>query len=53
MADRSLIPALRYALERHPIDGYKHVGAYSARALERPSVQGLSDDVASHLATVV
>lgn len=50
MADCSLIPALRYARELHPFDRYKHVTAYFARALERPSVKGVFDDVAPHLA---
>ena len=50
MADCSLIPPLRYARELHPFDRYKHVAAYFARALERPSVKGVFDEVAPHLA---
>jgi len=38
MADCSLLPALRYAHELHPFDRYPNVTAYSARAIERPSV---------------
>jgi glutathione S-transferase len=50
MADCSLIPALRYARELHPFDRFRHVAAYFARALERPSVKGVVDEVAAHLA---
>jgi glutathione S-transferase len=50
MADCSLVPALRYARELHPFDRYKHVAAYFARALERPSVTGVFDAVAPHFA---
>ena len=46
MADCSLIPPLRYARELHPLDRYKHVAAYLARGLERPSVKGVFDEVA-------
>lgn len=45
MADCALIPALRYARELHPFDRYKHVTAYFARAVERPSVKGVFDEV--------
>ena len=50
LADCSLIPVLRYARELHPFDRYKHVTAYFARALERPSVKGVFDEVAPHFA---
>lgn len=50
MADCSLIPALRYARELHPFDRFKHVTAYFGRALERPSVKRVFDDIAPHLA---
>jgi glutathione S-transferase len=50
MADCSLIPALRYARELHPFDRHTHVTAYFARALERPSVKGVFDEVAPHFA---
>ena len=50
MADCSLIPALRYARELHPLDRYKHAAAYLARALERPSVKGVFDELAPQLA---
>ena len=50
MADCALVPALRYARELHPFDRYKHVAAYFARALERPSVAGVFDEVAAQLA---
>lgn len=50
LADCSLVPALRYARELHPFDRYRHVAAYFARALERPSVKGVFDDIAPHLA---
>jgi glutathione S-transferase len=50
MADCALIPALRYARELHPDDRHRHVAAYFARARERPSVKGVFDEVASHLA---
>lgn len=50
MADCSLIPPLRYARELHPFDRYQRVAAYFARALERPSVKGVFDEVAPHLA---
>ena len=50
MADCSLIPPLRYAREIHPFDRYKHVSAYFARGLERPSVKGVFDEIAPHLA---
>jgi glutathione S-transferase len=49
MADCSLIPGLRYARELHPFDRHKHVTAYFARALERPSVKGVFDEIAPHL----
>jgi len=45
MADCSLIPPLRYARELHPFERYKHVAAYFGRALERPSVKGVFDEV--------
>ena len=47
MADCALIPSLRYARDLHPFDRYKHVSAYFARAVERPSVKGVFDDVAN------
>jgi glutathione S-transferase len=49
MADCSLIPTLRYAREVHPFERYKNVVAYFGRALERPSVKGVFDDIAPHL----
>jgi glutathione S-transferase len=50
MADCALVPPLRYARELHPFDRYKNLAAYFARAMERPSVKGVFDDVAPHLA---
>ncbi len=50
MADCALVPALRYARELHPFDRYEHVAAYFARAIERPSVAGVFDEVAAQLA---
>jgi glutathione S-transferase len=50
MADCSLIPGLRYARELHPFERHKHVTAYFARAMERPSVKGLFDELAPHFA---
>jgi glutathione S-transferase len=50
MADCSLIPTLWYARELHPFGRCEHVAAYFARALERPSVNGVFDEVAAHLA---
>lgn len=50
MADCALIPGLRYARELHPLDRYPHVAAYFARAVERPSVRGVLDEVARQLA---
>jgi glutathione S-transferase len=50
MADCSLIPTLRYARELHPFDRYKHVTAYFGRALERPSVKAVFEEIAPHLA---
>ncbi|HUS28065.1 MAG TPA: glutathione S-transferase family protein [Kofleriaceae bacterium] len=49
MADCSFIPALRYARELHPFDRHKHVVAYMSRALERPSVRSVFEQVAPHL----
>lgn len=50
MADCSLIPTLRYSREVHPFERYRNVTAYFGRALERPSVKRVFDDVAPHLA---
>jgi glutathione S-transferase len=50
LADCSLIPALRYARELHPFDRHKHVATYFSRALERPSVKAVFDEVAPHFA---
>jgi glutathione S-transferase len=50
MADCSLIPGLRYARELHPFDRHKHVAAYFARAMERPTVKGVFDGLAAELA---
>ncbi len=50
MADCALIPALRYARELHPFDRFKQLTAYFARAVERPSVKGVFDEIAPHLA---
>ena len=50
MADCALIPPLRYAREHHAFERHKHVTAYFARAVERPSVKGVFDEIAPHLA---
>jgi glutathione S-transferase len=50
MADCSLIPPLRYARELHPLDRYKHVTTYFARAVERPTVKDVFDELAPQLA---
>lgn len=47
MADCAVIPALRYARELHPFDRYKHVTAYFGRAIERPSIKGVFDELAT------
>lgn len=47
LADCALIPALRYAREYHPFASYKHVTAYFGRAVERPSVRALFDEIAA------
>ena len=50
MADCALVPALRYARELHPFDRHEHVTAYFARAVDRPSVKAVFDEVTAHLA---
>lgn len=50
LADCSLVPALRYARELGALDGYPHVAAYFARAVERPSVRGVFDAAAAFAA---
>jgi glutathione S-transferase len=49
LADCSFIPSLRYARDLHPFDRYKNVVSYFARAVERPSVKQVFDDIAPHL----
>lgn len=49
MADCALIPPLGYARMLHPFDKWKHLSAYAARAMERPSVKQLHDELAPHL----
>jgi len=50
MADCALIPPLGYARQLHPFDRFKHITAYFARAMERPTVKGVFDGLAPHLA---
>jgi glutathione S-transferase len=50
MADCALVPALRYARELHPFERFENIAAYFTRALQRPSVKGVFDEVAPHLA---
>ena len=45
LADCAFLPALRYARELHPFDRYKHVTSYFARAVERPSVKAVFEEV--------
>ena len=49
MADCALIPSLRYARELHPFETHRHVSAYFARAMERPTVKRVFDELAPHL----
>ena len=44
MADCALIPPLGFARIVHPFDRWKHLSAYYARALERPSVQNVLEE---------
>jgi glutathione S-transferase len=49
MADCALIPPLGYLRTVHPFDRFKNVTAYANRALERPSVMRVMEEVAPYL----
>jgi glutathione S-transferase len=50
MADCALIPPLGYCRTLHPFDRWKHLTAYAGRALERPSVLRVHEELAPYLA---
>jgi glutathione S-transferase len=52
LADCALVPALSGQTGGYPIDKWKHVDAYLARALERPSVARVRREVEAYEARV-
>jgi glutathione S-transferase len=50
MADCALIPGLTRCRTLHPFARWKHLTAYAARALERPSVLQVHQEIAPYMA---
>jgi glutathione S-transferase len=50
MADCALIPPLAYCRTLHPFERWKHLTAYANRAVERPSVARVLQELTTYLA---